>query len=514
MKRLIASAASYKLISTATMLVFTTGCTSLKVVEFDGSPESRRGIAYFLPFTQFDTTVTWAASCDKSTKELSITPKVEAVQKTGPDPLGLYVIDYRSLSAFSKTSGVKVDIYDSGSIKSINASADDRTAELLSATLIAVGKVVKAVAVSGDDKVTCSADLIAALGTVETQKNSFEQKTGELKKATDALTALSARLTREGDSVTDTMRQQSSRQIGEVVALQLELDSLKADLTEALKAVTYVEKTVFPASSAESSSKSGLIIPNRVLKKWVTENLGETEDQLSTRMQGLSKSQSIWSEISTRPAFDGITSSSKGGADDGIRYRIAVPGELKFCLVTSCKSSEVAEPPNAKSGEPDIGVPVVDTPELVKSFPVRVLQRGTTFFLPFSSEAFTNGSLTATFSEGGIMTSAGYEQKRSQGEALASVAATLSVQIEAIVENSRSREKTDLDRLRERVDLAKAQKDLADAEAALVQADPDPIKDQIAALTSDTALKLAELANRNAEIALIAARSKLAEKGN
>jgi hypothetical protein len=437
MKRLIPSAASYKLISTATMLMFTTGCTSLKVVEFDGKPESRKGIAYFLPFSQFDTTITWSASCDIKTNELSITPKVEALPKTGPDPAGLYVIDYESLSAITKTSSVKVDFYDSGFIKSINASADDRSGEILTSTLVAIGNVLKAKAIAGEDKVTCSDGLVSGLQTLETQKNLVEQKTGELKVATDSLTALSARLAREGGSVTVAMRQQNSKQIGEVVALQLELDSLKTDLSEALKVVTFSEKTVFPAKSDQTASESGLLIPVKVLKKWISEKQGETDEQLTTRLKGLASQHSVWSEINTVSPFAGISDNGKGSAADGIRYRIAVPAELKFCLVAACtKKAPVARQP-ANSGVPDIGSAPSAISKPIKSFPVRILQQRTTFFLPFNSAAFTNGSLTATFSEGGVMTSAGYEQKRAQGEALASVGGKLADQIRTLESDSK-----------------------------------------------------------------------------
>lgn len=488
------------------------GCTSLKVNGFDGSVETRRGIAYFLPLTQFDTTVTWSASCDKATKELSIRPKVEATARTGPDPSGLQVIDYRSLSTFTKTSGVKVEFHDSGAIKSINASADDRTGEILTSTLVAAGKIALAV-VGGADTNKCSASLIAALGNAAGIKSQLERKTGELEKATDALTALNARVAREGGSLTDAVRRQHSRQIGEVTGFQIELDALKAKLAEALKPVTHAEKTTFPAGDELASAK-GLEVPAAVLKKWLDAKTGETDQQLSARAQGIASKASVWAELDVDAAFRGIAGAAAGRPEDGVRYRVAVPGTLKFCTERACTPPPPA--PRATDGgtaEPDMGGSVVQPGKSLKTFPVSVLNRRTTFFLPFDSEAFTNGSLTATFSEAGVMTSAGYEQKRAQGEAIASAAGTLADQVISLATAIRAKDKTELELTQEAAALSKAKKELADAQKAEQEADPDPNTAQIASLTSSTALKQAQLVDLNADIALAEARRKLAEAG-
>lgn len=473
------------------------GCTSLKVHDFDGSVEKRRGIAYFLPLTQFDTTVTWAASCDKSTGALSITPKVEATPKNGPDPDGLQVIDYRSLSAFTKTSSVKVDFHESGAIKSINASADDRTGEILTATLVAAGKVAKAIAFAGGDKIECTDNLKTALGTAAGVKGRVEKKTSDLEKATAALTALNARVAREGGSLTNSMRQQHSKQIGEVTALQIELDALKAELTEALKPVTHVEKTVFPATGSELASANGLKIPTSVLKKWTVQKSGESDAQFTTRLAGIASTNSVWAELAVNDAFRAFTSVGEATPEDGIRYRVAVPGTLRFCPGNACT--------------PPADDTLAVAPEPIKVFPVKVLHKGATFFLPFRSEAFTNGSLTATFNEAGVMMSAGYEQKKAQGEALAAVGGTLADQVTALVTAAREDKKTELELIQEATALDKARKERDVAAKALLEADPDPNTALIAALASNTALKQAELADTNADITLAEARRKLAE---
>jgi hypothetical protein len=133
-----------------------------------------------------------------------------------------------------------------------------------------------------------------------------------------------------------------------------------------------------------------------------------------------------------------------------------------------------------------------------------VLQRGTTFYLPFSSEPFSNGALSATFSEAGILTSAGYEQKRSQGEALAGVADSLADQVVAVGASFRDAKLT---KIKQQTDLAKAEKELDTAEKALLASPDSSTALATASLNADTAMKQAEVANIQADIALTNARA-------
>ncbi|HEY0027377.1 MAG TPA: hypothetical protein VGC35_05865 [Allosphingosinicella sp.] len=485
------------------------GCTSLRVTKAGPNAESRRGIAYYLPFTQFETKVTWSPTCEKETTELKISPSVESTPKTGPDPDGLYVIDYDSLSAFTKTSSVKVDFYDSGAIKSINASADDKTGEIASSVITAAAKLAKIAFIGAGTTITCSTELIEALKVVKDAKDRVETKTGELKLATDTLNAYSARMTREGTSVTDAMRSQHSKLIGNVVALQMELEIQKAELEEVRKGATYVKTVVFPENSGQVATDKGLMVPEETLRKWMFK---EQESQSGS----VARSSSVWLDLKTARAFNmpGATNGSnapgmdEGGLEDGIRYRVSVPGNLRFCKGGACGILDKYEEEVANGL-----APVKPRIEFVKAMPIKILQQGTTFYLPFRSRAFTNGTLSATFAESGVMTSAGYEQKRAPGEALAALGGTLADQATSLYDAAKKDDLTDLQKLEEATKIAEAKKKLEAAEAALVEATPDPDAAYVASLTSETAIKAAELANFNARIAVAEARKKLAEAG-
>jgi len=517
------------------MAIAMQGCTTLRVNKAGDGPDSRRGIAYYLPFTQFETKIIWTTSCDKKTNELKIAPSIEATPKTGPDPRGLYVIDYDSLSAFTKTSSIKVDFYESGAIKTINASADDKTGEIANTFVTAAAKLAKIAFIGGGTSITCSSALVDALKTVAGAKDLVDKKTGELKLATNALNAYTARMTREGASVTDDMRSQHSRLIGNVIAMQMELDILKSELDDARKSTTYQSTVLFPSSSGTTATQKGIKVPEEVLRKWISSGqqvaAGEVADSTSVFLDlksaigfpgggdvtvaaptapKLAEAKPVSTPPSGGvPAHSPVTDIGElGRPEDGIRYRVPVPGELRMCRGGAC--AELDE----YNRDVELGLdPIKPATELVKTLPVRIVQRETTFYLPFKARAFTNGTLSASFAESGVMTSAGYEQKKAQSEAIAALASTIADQATGLYETARKDDQTELQRIEEAAKLAEARKKLKAAEAALVDVAPDPNTEYVSALASDTALKAAELANLNATIAVEEARRKLAAGG-
>lgn len=495
------------------------GCTTLKVNPATSDPVSRQGIAYFLPFSQFETKVTWAASCDDDTGELALTPKIEATAKNGPDPAALYVIDYASLSAFTKTSSVKVAFYDSGAIKSINAEADDRTAEILTKTISAVGKVAKLAVTAGSDKALCSTGLLTQLTDAGTAKKEVERLTALLVKHTRDLEASSARVTRAGAAISRSLRQSHDTAISNVVAAQIDLDSAKAFLEEKSKLISHSSTRLFPETSSVVATTKGVEIPAATLAKWVARKADaagkpiESDLEFKQRVEGLAAQAAVWLELkstttlidpvkakavadSGKPGDMAIRDNVDPGPEAGIRYRVGVPAMLLACKGGPCTKVDLEEG------------------ELFKSLPVSLLNRDTTFFLPFQSKAFTNGALSATFAESGVLTSAGYEQKKAAGETVAGVLDALATEVSTVVEADRANSKSKLQLLEEEIKLAKAEKELADAKAALDESGNDVNADAIAALVADTALKQAQVANINADIAVREAKDKLAEAGS
>lgn len=453
------------------------------------SPATRQGIAYFLPFTQYETKTVWSLSCDAS-KTAALAAKVTSTPKTGPDPANVYTIDYASLDALNKTSSVKVDFYPSGAIKSINAAADDRTAEIAAKAISAVGKIAKFAAAAGPSFTPiCKDEQIQALKAIGATRTSIAKLMARLALEIAALDAMTARVIRGGTSTTDATRSDHDRLIGRVSATQFELDVAKKKLAGQLEGVTFTKTSLFPETSSQFASTIGEQVPVDTLRDWFTAG---TDAELKT----VAENFAVFLDLSTPNNWQNgkaIEETNKG--DDkairraGVRYRIAVPGTLSICQGAPCsvRSSIKQE---------------------LATEPVRVLQQGTTFYLPFDSKAFTNGSLTATFSEDGVLTSAGYEQKRAALESVAGLADLLADQVVTVGGAIRDAKTTELERLKDEIDLAKARADLATAQKAL-DTQPKPANaDQLAALAGDTALKQAELADLQADIAVRKARAE------
>lgn len=523
------------------------GCTTLEVRNFNTrDAASRRGIAYYLPYSQFETKLTWTAGCDPDENNaLDVTPKVEMTAKTGPDPDGLYVIDYESLNAFTKTSNVKVEFYDNGAIKSINAAADDKTGDILKTTLSAVGKFTRVLATGAAPSgytppIRCSDALIKAVAAVKKAKSGeknpagvlihegVDQKTDKLKAATDQLEAYSAVIVKAGASITDAQKAEHFTRISAVSAAQIELDIATKALAEAQKKITFTKTISFPETSSQSESKTGEMIDTAVLLKWIEQdpaNLCAKDDKtceagvkaydFKAQAGLMAKEYSVWLRLAANSTYkDKFKGGDPGTAEDGIRYRISVPATLAACTRTSCteiEAQQARDEASRRAGSPPVGDQVKNKAEFIKTFPVQMMNAGTTFYLPFNSAMFTNATLSATFAQNGTMTSAGYEQKRAPGEAVAGIADTLLGEIGSTIEKTREDDQTELEKIKEQVELAKAQKALDDARAALVEKEIDPNDAAIEALAADTALRAAEVANINAAIAKIEANKRLAE---
>ena len=475
-----------------TISLILTGCTTQLEVG-RGNPavaSSRRGIAYFLPFTQFENAITWSIACDKA-GAASLVPKVESTAKAARDPSEVYVIDYTSLDAWTKTSSVKVDFYDSGAIRAINASADDRTAEIAGKALTAIGKVAKFAAVGGDDSTVpeCSKYALDSLKDVGTAKDKVAKLTNRLTAETASLDALTARVLRSGDSTSESVRRSHDRLIGQVAGTQFELERAKAELVGTLESVTYEDTIVFPETSDAFESANPAKVPDKQLQKWLNP-LSPTKRDAFADLFTLYFQLSSLRGWEKGVGYDDASVSTKESRRAGLRYRVGVPGTLSVCQGAKCSDD------------------LATTKEIIAELPINILQRGTTFYLPFSSAPFTNAGLNATFTEGGVLTSAGYEQKRAKGEAVAGLADLLADQIVTVGGAVRDAKTTKLDKLKEQTELAKARKDLADAEKALVVAPKSEAAAKLEALAASTELKRAELADIEAETAIRKARAE------
>jgi len=111
------------------------------------------GIPYYLPFTQFELTVsrTLKQCLDAGgTIQLTYDTKVAVVSTSAqPDPGQEYLIDLTSLSSFWKTSDLKTNLFPGGMLQQINASASDQTAQIIQNTASGIGSIAAHIVTGG-----------------------------------------------------------------------------------------------------------------------------------------------------------------------------------------------------------------------------------------------------------------------------------------------------------------------------------------------------------------------------
>lgn len=146
--------ACFGLAATAVAL---TGCpTYFNAVRIaEGVKVPPAGAPYNLSFTQYDVTVTrrvadcWFSDENQVKKDMLVIATDAAItRKEVRDPARNYVIDLDSLQAGWKITNVEVAWHDNGTLKSINAAAEDRVGPILVSAATTLGKLV-ALAVAG-----------------------------------------------------------------------------------------------------------------------------------------------------------------------------------------------------------------------------------------------------------------------------------------------------------------------------------------------------------------------------
>src|SRR6185312_2564528 len=135
-------------------LVLSVGCSTTLTVDHLATGDSAplRGVNYFLPFTQFELTVSRTlTSCPPvGGNDLTYKTQVVVVSYTSqPDPTQEYQIDLTTLSNFWKTSDLKISLFPGGMLQSFNATASDQTAQIYQNVLSGVGEIAATVATGG-----------------------------------------------------------------------------------------------------------------------------------------------------------------------------------------------------------------------------------------------------------------------------------------------------------------------------------------------------------------------------
>ncbi len=438
--------------SCAGLMLLLAGCKTQLEVRPDGqgayiesgkTEKARIGVEYGLPMLQFKLQVDHTLI--QCVDEIDGVPVV-AIRfrtKVNAEPhyvLGeSFVLDYRALAGWSKTSSMTLETYDNGVIKSFNASAEDQTGAIIgdivksSISLLSLIQGVPsagdaALAGHGEARYQCSQTTIAILRMLEELEADLKAKTEALVE-TNAKVAHLERLAGIG-ALTEEGKAELRKAQEMTQAYSKKVAASDRRIGEILEALTVSEQIVWPKHAQDDSAV--LVASDRTLNRIMTGMLainrgihngngmgegGPTASGSITRGElELALEFSITLSASTGVAVQSICETKTSGCDmekvnsselSGLYYRNPVPAQLIVCHHRDpafCNASTASQSLlNTSVLAPQLG-------------PLRVL--------PMTNGAFQNNALSVAFRENGSLSKFTYDEKAARGKALSGALAS------------------------------------------------------------------------------------------
>ncbi len=491
--------------------VFLTSCATELAVKPDPAPTKAldrpiSGVAYALPMAQFDIKLTWRIEkCPDVTVDTSILTDEsgdpvedgsgnQIQQETFTVADGgfkiaqnaeaklrytageTYVIDPAALAARSKTSSVELEFYeDTRTLKSINASADDKTGDIIQSgvsTLLSLASIATGVPVSATQESTAEAGAAEKFTSPPVQ--GCNQATV---KALAGLNGSAATLKAATQAVEDAAKKvQAFRtdhafeiQFGlltdadkdELRGLRRTLDQNKQALLAAnkahqahLKQVAFSKTIVWPkrhtdrASGRSSDFRLSRLEARQAAEKWfkpapadaaapnprinpdvlkLIQAEMETKLRRDFRFSALLKGEQPRQTEAPQDAYVGADDS---GAYPGFLYRLPSSGKLVVCKRRG-----------ARPCSPTSGAAILQSPT-----PLTIPQLGQLRIIPFDNGAFQNNELSVSLRKDGSLESFTYKEAESSA---ANAASAVSSSVESVagyllaVDAAREKERED-----------------------------------------------------------------------
>lgn len=471
----------------AISMVATSCATDLDAVRVrEGKSLPIAGAPYNLSFTQYDVVVTRrVAGCfatDETGTELPslvIAMDAKISRKEEKDPTRHYVIDLLSLQDAWKISNIEVEYHENGTLKSLNASAEDRSAQVLSSVVTSLGKIVTAsAAAAGRGASGCTVATQAHLDAIKPLEKEIKARTERLDRQTKKLETMTAIAAAMGDAWGVSERKQFANQIGAMHKERTELSDKQDELVDHLAHLSKVSKFTWPGDGSTHASTASLIpdLTEEEIIKWggvkKPENV-QAETRVFAKLEAMSP----------YPAPDKCNPSCADDAVRGVKYRMPAPGRLLICTTLACAGKDVV----ARDEGP-------------------VSQLGHVFSLPLHSPMFSKKVVVANFNNAGQPTKLGVKSEVASAE----IAATaIGGMLDTALLTRGKVVTTELERVQQQTALLKAQAELAAAKKALEPPTHTDATDATAAFAADTALLNAQLANLKARAALAEAMSQV-----
>lgn len=490
-----------------------TGCqTQLQVAPVNANNASPAlGFNYSLPFVQYDIVISRRLSCGEpgGVRLAKVTTAVTATPVFSRDPSQTYAIDYTSLSSWAKTSDFKLERHSNGMLKTIGASSEDRTAQILTNIATTAIKVATTAASLGTFPVLarsvksdappepiCSPAAAAAVDALAAMGQSLNAAKSALALESGRMTALVGAMTGSGakpDAFTQAaLREQAIRLVNSQVALSAATKKYENALTKIVEG----QALTWPQHGGELSSRTANVTTGDTMGKWFVNS--SADDAIYFELMRAPDTTKVTvpdlepvATTTFRATVSAPPEAAAGSAVSGVRYREPARGQLFACYNSLCANASHADR------------------NLVNDGPVP--QLGRLYYLPFTNGIFQNNVLSASFAEDGSLLTAGYAEKSSRGEiatdTMKQIASALPGAIKDIRSARNDQVNAETERLKAQTTNALAQAEYKKALAALTPSPTESIDKEKALIQADTTLKDAYRANIEAKLALEKARA-------
>lgn len=499
---------------------------------------------YFLPFEQFDLTATRTfTGCDAATGNPKLSLAVAGTASVQPDPDQFYSIDPFSLASPTKIWDLKISWFttsgtpspatapakssgasalggtaaagtqttqpaaaptESWMLHSINASAEDRTAQTITAALTSIGTLATTIAAHGTG--AAAAPICGANGTVndpalstalaakkglDAAVQAANDRVASATQRLNLMTSLSSAGGSRLDAATITLLAGGTEAVTKAVTAQKKA-AQNAAANQAKLTATY--QFTWPRNGELTNGVQQIKVPGgkeavfKLLHVALTPKDADQDLLASLRM-----------ELVQQPA-----KFVPGAAQalEGIRYRAPVGGHLIVCMTpppAEGKGIETADGALACDRAPVTGDYVQDD----SSRPIwsgATPQLGQIMALPYHNGPFQNNLMAATFNPDGSLASAEYGAKTATAETIASTLSdsskALSSGIKGVVTGPTTYEQAQVAAYTARNNLITQQDKLTTA-------------DQAGVLQANTALLTAQTNYDDAQVALAKAQASL-----
>ena len=356
------------------------------------------GIPYVLYFDRFSIETSYQiVNCSEFA--LKAEPTVAEIIAE-PDPDQTYYLNPNSLAGPLKTSIVAAEYNADGSIASINAKAEDRTAETVGAFAKTAASVIKIAGAGGGLEggkiLTCNQPTLDAFKAYNTQKVVVTSAKAAIDAAQAEFDAAKAKVDATSGPIPKPLQTRFNNAWMSLDAAVTRLASAKAQLAKLADPITLTVTTLWPDSGSETTKN---LLPPAELDEAVAGWTDESPD-LNPKL-GFLVIELKSAQAGGMGANGGLPRLTGKDLARGLPYRSPVRGILSIRSAT-----------NDGKGETVLGKVLFE-----KTYSVR--QLGRVFQLPCVSKPFTSISCSLAFNDKGQLTKAGTENSKAPLEGAA-----------------------------------------------------------------------------------------------